>query len=97
MRKNIIDHIAFGSGVQDVAFRVYNLGEAFAREVVQTMPGNTGVGLGYTRQDGTGHMVVLAKDINGIVKCIDCQQYPPTIVDLPSENGVVSVHVFYKQ
>jgi hypothetical protein len=61
------------------------------------MPLGTGLGLAYTRANGSGHMVVLAKNDHGIVKCIDYQQNPPAIADFPPEENIVSVHVFYKQ
>lgn len=82
--------------VPNVAYTRFVDGSDFDRQVVQAMPRGYGLGLAYTRPNGSGHMVVLAKDNHGIVKCIDYQQYPPAIVDFPPELNIVDVHVFYK-
>ncbi|UCD85820.1 MAG: hypothetical protein JSU92_06390 [Deltaproteobacteria bacterium] len=82
--------------VQNVAYEKFVSGDDFDRDVIQAMPRGSGLGLAYTRANGSGHMVVLAKDDNGIVKCIDYQQNPPAIADFPPEENIVSVHVFYK-
>jgi hypothetical protein len=83
-------------GVPNVAYHQFLSGDTFDRQVVQAMPRNYGLGLAYTRADGTGHMVVLAKDMQGIVKCVDYQHDPPTLSDFPPEPNITSVHVFYK-
>ncbi len=82
--------------VPNVTYTVFVRGDDFDRNVLQKMPRGCGLGLAYTRQNGSGHMVVLAKDVNGVIKCIDYQQNPPTIANFPPEPNIVSVHVFYK-
>ena len=83
-------------GVHNVAHTVFVDDRDFYRQVTETMPRNAGLGLAYTRQNGSGHMVVLAKDNDGIVKCIDYQQNPPKVVNFPPERDIVRVHVFYR-
>lgn len=82
--------------IHTVAYTTFVRGDDFDRKVMQPMPRNSGLGLAYSRQDGTGHMVVLAKDEQGVIKCIDYQQNPPRISDFPPEESLASVHVFYK-
>lgn len=82
-------------GVGNVAYAVLNHDNQLL-PVVQTMPVNCGVGLAYTRANGTGHMVVLAKDAHQVVRCIDYQQNPPAVAAFPPEAGIVAVHIFYK-
>lgn len=84
------------AGIHNVAYTSFTRGDEFERTVLQPMPRNSGIGLGYTRQDGTRHMVVLAKDERGVIKSVDYQQNPPRISDFPPEGNIVSVHVFYK-
>ncbi|MCA6384534.1 MAG: hypothetical protein IM605_02500 [Cytophagales bacterium] len=83
--------------VTNVTYTQFVRGNDFDQHIVQKMPLGTGLGLAYTRANGSGHMVVLAKNDHGIVKCIDYQQNPPAIADFPPEENIVSVHVFYKQ
>lgn len=82
--------------VSNVAYAMYVSGDVLDREVIQTMPLGCGVGLAYVRANGSGHMVVLAKDTNSIVKCIDYQQNPPAIADFPPETNITVAYVFYK-
>lgn len=82
--------------VDNVAYVRFDNGNDFDRDVIQRMPQGSGLGLAYARVDGSGHMVVLAKDNHGVVKCVDYQQNPPAIADFPPEGNIVSVHVFYR-
>ncbi|WP_426400903.1 hypothetical protein ACN9M1_26600 (plasmid) [Ralstonia sp. R-29] len=82
-------------GVQNVAVRAYNDDATFRGDFLNPMPNNSGVGIAYTRANNTGHMVVLAKDINGVVKCVDYQQNPPAVADFPPEANITTVNVFY--
>jgi hypothetical protein len=86
-------------GVPNVNYIVFNgLNSVFnvGQTVVTNMPKGQALGLAYTRQDGSGHMVVLAKDNNDLVRCIDYQQNPPAITPFPPEAGIVALWVFYK-
>lgn len=94
---NEIVQLWAAGNVLDVEYRVYVDGDVFVTDVIQGMPRGCGLGLAYTREDGSGHMVVLAKDENDVVKCIDYQQNPPTITDFPPPGeDIRSVHVFYR-
>ncbi len=92
---DIINLFAEG-GMDNIAYRAYNEGGNFYNQVILNMPRGCGLGLAYTRKNTkSGHMVVLAKDNNGIVKCVDYQQNPPTIADFPPEPNIEKVYVFY--
>lgn len=82
-------------GVQNAGYRTYNDNATFQSDFVNAMPKSSGVGIAYTRSNTTGHMVVLAKDDNGVVKCVDYQQNPPTITDFPPEDNITTVNMFY--
>ena len=83
-------------GVPNVAYTRFERGDEFSQQVIQSMPPGYGLGLAYTRADGTGHMIVLAKYDDGTIMCIDYQQNPPTITGFPPESNIVNVYVFYK-
>jgi hypothetical protein len=61
----------------------------------------TAVGLAYTRQDGSGHMVVMRKMFNTL-QCLDYQQaytgndMPPRYLPFPPEPNIVRYIVFYR-
>ena len=69
------------AGVENVGYTAFVDGDKFDREVLRPMPPGYGLGLAYTRSDGSGHMVVLAKDETHVIKCIDYQQNPPALAD----------------
>jgi len=81
--------------VENVAYVAFHDGDGFDRQVIQAMPRGSGLGLAYTRADSTGHMVVLAKDDHGSVRCVDYQQNPPTLTAFPPEGQIAAVDVFY--
>ncbi|HEX8556654.1 MAG TPA: hypothetical protein VF668_01055 [Pyrinomonadaceae bacterium] len=86
-------------GVTNVEYLAYtgpNTVSDVSQTVIKDMPKGQALGLAYARQDGSGHMVVLAKDNNGLVRCVDYQQNPPTITPFPPEPNLIAMFVFYK-
>ncbi len=87
------------AGVDDIAFRIYEDRQSLEGDFAN-FPRNSGLGLAYDRSDAPiGHMVVLARDNDGVVKLVDYQQSPPSITDFPPEgrNNIARCYVFYRQ
>ena len=84
------------AGMKNIEYRSYDEKGKFMNEILKSMPKNSGLGLAYTRNNSkTGHMVVLAKDTNGEVKCVDYQKNPPSILGVLPEPNITKVYVFY--
>ena len=77
-----------------VAIRVQNLGQL--TNLMSTLQNGSGVGLAYTRINGTGHMIVAARYPDGRGVCVDYQTSPPTITpDFPEPwNTILSCIIF---
>ncbi len=87
------------AGIDDIACRVYEDRQSLEQDFAH-FPNNSGLGLAYDRSDAPiGHMVVLARDDNGVVKLVDYQEDPPAITDFPPDGGnnIARCYVFYRQ
>lgn len=84
------------AGINNVTYEEFENRNKFDMEVIHNMPAGHGLGLAFRRANNKGHMVVLAKDKNGVVKCIDYQQNPPRITNFPPEDNITKVYLFYK-
>ncbi len=82
-----------GLDVNDVAYWInnnINFGES--------------IGLAFNRLDGSGHMIVVTKDMGYIashyypnLKCVDYQANPPQITTFPPEGGIGFIyHLFFR-
>lgn len=70
---------------------------------IKWFPSGESVGLAFTRQGGSGHMVVATRDdgyvnnfVNEGVRLVDYQQAPPKVTGFPSETGIIRYLIFYK-
>ncbi|MFK6999686.1 hypothetical protein V3470_01895 [Flavobacterium oreochromis] len=82
---------------------ITDLDEATAYCLLSTLPNGQSAGLAYTRQGGSGHMIVVTRDTgyynNGVnpgLKCIDYQSNPPRITGFPYEGGNLVYNIFAK-
>lgn len=72
--------------------------EASLSQALNTLANNEAVGMAYTRHDGTGHMIVAAKNGAGLCAYIDYQTNPPTITQAFPESlaTIKEAHVFHR-
>jgi hypothetical protein len=87
----------FSSAGTTVQYQVFG-SEAAAANFVTRFPNQSALAIGYTRGNGSGHMVVVVRDSGAPlgVGFIDYQMRPPGIYNsLAHEAGVISYTVFY--
>jgi len=72
--------------------------EASLSQALNTLANNEAVGLAFSRHDGTGHMIVAAKNGVGVCAYIDYQKNPPTISQAFPEPlaNIREAHVFHR-
>ena len=65
---------------------------------VGSLPSGQAVGLAYTRTNGTGHMIVVARNATGQFGFIDYQASPPSVTATFPEpiHTVTSMHLFFR-
>ena len=81
-----------------VVYRAF-ANEGAAAAFVSNFPDRSAVAIGYTRGNGTGHMVVAMRWSSAPygVRFIDYQQSPPGVYDsLAHEGAIMAYTVFYK-
>ena len=73
--------------------------EHAASHFLLQFPNNSAVGFAYTRQNGSGHMIVAARDDTAPhrVRFVDYQQQPPPVyVNMVHEPTIVRVLIFFQ-
>jgi hypothetical protein len=90
------------AGVSDIACDATTDPQA-VYHAIKSFPNGESVGLAYTRQDGSGHMIVATRDdgyvnnfVNEGVKCVDYQRNPPKVTGFPPETQIAEYLVFYR-
>lgn len=99
-QKDEILRLFFDAGNSDVAVDKFDHHMNVERWVNQNIDVGDAVGVAYTRVDGSGHMVVLRREL-GRLQCIDFQaefdwmSNPPRFLPFPPEPNLVRYLVFY--
>ena len=72
--------------------------DAGLSQALNTLANNEAVGVAYTRNDGSGHMIVAAKNGTGQCAFIDYQNNPPTITQALPEalTNIREAYVFHR-
>lgn len=85
------------AGIPGAAYASFTNREAL-NAALNSLPPNTAVGVAYTRANGSGHMVVAARNASGQTAYIDYQNNPPTVTaDIPEAFGtIIGAHIFYR-
>jgi hypothetical protein len=87
----------FGSAGCTVQYQVFG-SEGAAASFISNFPLNSALAIGYSRGNGTGHMVVVAR-VSGTqhgVQFIDYQMRPPGVYSsLAHEGAIIGYTVFY--